>query len=1090
MQYNCISFLNRYVTALFILLLTLQAGLSETASLVSGSSERNDLVVTPHIQVSEKSGKSSSIAPINGHKFRSHSSSSSSGAFTGVSTGRQLSDWKLTDFLLVATVDGSIHACDRNTGLELWQLEGEGSVVRVQQTEDGQEGENFPEDDLIWIVEPLGDGALYYFAADTGLQKLPISIKQLVAESPFALTGDDKLYTGSRLTTLYSIDARTGKILDVYGSGALQEYCKPKTLEDLDEDDSLWDDASRISDTFLLGRTEYRLEIQSKGRVLWNVSYVVWGPNNMDNDLAVQHTMSIDDRYVCSLHDGVILGVDANNSTNTWAQVLSSPAISVFDIFSPTSLVADSNNENNHLIILPQPRLKNSKVDSTGDASISTYINKTMDGGWYALSEQHFPFLVQNAPGALWNLIPASSRSSKEVTSLIGVHDGKRLTSGSPFPGIEGPVSNFGGYLPGHYYPEPKVSLTRRAFVDIALATPFLMIIYFILKSSSVKNLLASKKSEPIRDSNIFKNGSVENVMEATVDKRIASLPLEQQDLGENEERQGDDSISTGPVCETSNDKDGAQGTIKKRKRGARGGRRNGNGGMKASKEKEAVDTLSTSKEIGIAEDKLSDRQIEIVKVTSKISSTQRVDGSDTSTAPFKLNSLEVSDIILGYGSHGTVVYKGMFEKREVAVKRMLLDFYDVASHEVSLLQESDDHPNVVRYFCKQESERFLYIALELCPATLQDVVEKSYDFVDIVKRMDTQKTLYQITNGLQYLHSLKIVHRDIKPQNILVSAPKTTTASGDIKPVRLLISDFGLCKKLEGDQSSFRATTAHAAGTSGWRAPELLIDDDDGGNNSNNNSGSNSYNKLGIASQSNNGGSTSEPAVIDTLSNRRATRAIDIFSLGCVFYYVLSNGSHPFGDRYMREANIIKGHYSLEYLDALGYEGVEARDLITRMLDPVPKNRPTAADIMMHPYFWSPQKRLDFLLEVSDRFEIEKRDPPSPLLQELESRPGEVVYNDWHKRLDKCVLENLGKYRKYYPDKVLDLLRALRNKKHHYQDLPSNVQVMFGSMPDGFVNYFARKFPNLLMHVYYVVKDSDLRDEAHFRPYFSTEAS
>lgn len=56
---------------------------------------------------------------------------------------------------------------------------------------------------------------------------------------------------------------------------------------------------------------------------------------------------------------------------------------------------------------------------------------------------------------------------------------------------------------------------------------------------------------------------------------------------------------------------------------------------------------------------------------------------------------------LLGYGSHGTVVYKGEFDGRQVAVKRLLIDFYDIAFHEVKLLQESDDHPNVVRYFYK-----------------------------------------------------------------------------------------------------------------------------------------------------------------------------------------------------------------------------------------------------------------------------------------------------------------------------------------------------------------------------------------------------
>ena len=41
--------------------------------------------------------------------------------------------------------------------------------------------------------------------------------------------------------------------------------------------------------------------------------------------------------------------------------------------------------------------------------------------------------------------------------------------------------------------------------------------------------------------------------------------------------------------------------------------------------------------------------------------------------------------------------------------------------------------------------------------------------------------------------------------------------------------------------------------------------------------------------------------------------RAVDIFSAGCLFYYVLSGGLHPFGDQYRRQANIMSGDYSLE---------------------------------------------------------------------------------------------------------------------------------------------------------------------------------
>jgi serine/threonine protein kinase len=65
------------------------------------------------------------------------------------------------------------------------------------------------------------------------------------------------------------------------------------------------------------------------------------------------------------------------------------------------------------------------------------------------------------------------------------------------------------------------------------------------------------------------------------------------------------------------------------------------------------------------------------------------------------VGQLKIENEILGYGSHGTVVFKGVFQGRPVAVKRLLCDFYHIAHREVELLLESDYHPNVIRYFCK-----------------------------------------------------------------------------------------------------------------------------------------------------------------------------------------------------------------------------------------------------------------------------------------------------------------------------------------------------------------------------------------------------
>ncbi|GAA5969518.1 hypothetical protein JCM11641_008141 [Rhodosporidiobolus odoratus] len=443
------------------------------------------------------------------------------------------------------------------------------------------------------------------------------------------------------------------------------------------------------------------------------------------------------------------------------------------------------------------------------------------------------------------------------------------------------------------------------------------------------------------------------------------------------------------------------------------------------------------------------------------------------------VGGLNVSERIIGYGSHGTVVLRGEFQGRAVAVKRLLKDFVTIAAHEVNLLQESDDHPHVIRYFCKEQRETFLYIALELCPASLFDLIDQPSTFPELVSQLDPKKALKQITSGLRHLHSLKIVHRDIKPQNILVSTAKRGPG------LRMLISDFGLCKKLDVDESSFQQTVNHAAGSFGYRAPEVLRGLVDPNEAANGGTGATSPSaSIGsggssatIAGSGGSGSGSTDPSM-------RLTRSIDIFSLGCIFYYVLTRGEHPFGGRYEREMNILQGKACLERLDGLGEEAVEVQDLILRMVATDPRDRPAADAVLLHPFFWNPQKRLLFICDASDRFEIMERDPPAPTLVTLERRALAIVGDDWQKALDRTLLDNLGKYRKYDGGSVRDLLRVLRNKKHHYQDLPETVRKHLGDLPGGFLSYFTARFPHLLLHVYDTVA-AHLAEEPMFASTF-----
>lgn len=363
----------------------------------------------------------------------------------------------------------------------------------------------------------------------------------------------------------------------------------------------------------------------------------------------------------------------------------------------------------------------------------------------------------------------------------------------------------------------------------------------------------------------------------------------------------------------------------KKRKahRGQRGGKK-----KKGSKAQQAEE----NDEIG----RIVDRAKDIQQSTLALEPDVKVlnESGDIDSSVIRIDNLEVHQNpqnTLGLGSQGTVVFKGKFEGRAVAVKRMLRTFFDVAHREVKLLQDSDDHPNVIRYHCMKELDQFLYIALEQCRASLCDVmIEPRHN--DLRRLLDPQQVLKQICAGVNHLHQMKIVHRDLKPQNILVSEPKRFPRDPTkIQHPRILISDFGLCKQLEANQSSFRATTAHAAGTSGWRAPELLMDD-----------GSMDMRPFSSSALSEtSGGSSTETALFDGVSNRRATRAIDVFSMGCVFFFVLTQGGHPFGAmKYSREMNVITGSNDLSPLEALGDTGYLAKDLIQKMIQRHPKSR------------------------------------------------------------------------------------------------------------------------------------------------------
>ena len=67
----------------------------------------------------------------------------------------------------------------------------------------------------------------------------------------------------------------------------------------------------------------------------------------------------------------------------------------------------------------------------------------------------------------------------------------------------------------------------------------------------------------------------------------------------------------------------------------------------------------------------------------------------------------------------------------------------------------------------------------------------------------------------------------------------------------------------------------------------------------------------------------------------------------------------------------------------------------------------------------------------------------------------------------------------------VRDLVRAIRNKKHHYRELTPELQRSLGAPPDDFLDYFTSRFPRLITHLYLVI-ERHCKLEPLFAHYFS----
>ncbi|XP_067316636.1 serine/threonine-protein kinase/endoribonuclease IRE2 [Anolis sagrei] len=898
--------------------------------------------------------------------------------------------------VFISTLDGSLHAVSKTTGDIAWTLKDDPALQAPIDV--GAQPAFLPDPN---------DGSLYVVGGKNkeGLMKLPFTIPELVQSSP-CRSSDGIIYTGKKEDVWFVVDPASGQKQTMLSTEAWGEGLCPG------------------APLLYIGRSQYVITMyDTKSRELrWNATFLDYSAAAPLPDQSEEDEIA----HLASSGEGLLVAVSRAKGKVLWMQDLGSPVVGVFawhqEILRRAPLLNVAPESLRFLLLRSQHlRLLHWDYHSAKESSAKAQLMPTLYVGKSPLGFYALKSLVHEGVALVPQGVTLARLEGPTTSDVTLRESGEREIT--PSTGVKYPKGSIIAahhsqwLLIGHHelppvvhttmlrtFPEPlrknpgTVAPHSSLFDELLEEPPNTGVPYrgpLSMETEQVKVHPESGSWEPVAAGlvAVFWGGGLFFFM-LWQQNRKQQLYLEQH-LEERFQRLQQQVNTGSPLEPHSRDhlpmKDSSQGQ----------------GETPGSSSKLTDHSLGSSS---------SSSSLEPANQTPSQSlllgsTCPGTDPEDIVVGKISFSPKEV----LGRGAGGTFVFRGRFEGRPVAVKRLLPSCVSLVDREVQLLRESDEHPNVVRYFCTEADQQFRYIAIELCSATLQEYVETP----DFPRRgLDLKTVLYQTMSGLAHLHSLSIVHRDLKPCNILVSSPD---AHGRIRAV---ISDFGLCKKLQGGRQSFSLRSG-VPGTEGWIAPELLREDP-----------------------------TENP-----------TCAVDLFSAGCVFYYVVSGGRHPFGQSFRRQANILSGTYSLEQLQQESHDNIVGRDLIEAMIDSDPHLRPSAAQVLLHPFFWNLEKQLQFFQDVSDR--IEKEPAEGPIVSALEDGGHEVVRGDWRSHISLPLQTDLRKFRTYKGHSVRDLLRAMRNKKHHYHELPTEVQEALGHVPQGFVHYFTSRFPRLLLHTH-----------------------
>lgn len=305
----------------------------------------------------------------------------------------------------------------------------------------------------------------------------------------------------------------------------------------------------------------------------------------------------------------------------------------------------------------------------------------------------------------------------------------------------------------------------------------------------------------------------------------------------------------------------------------------------------------------------------------------------------------------LGQGAYGVVCSCLDTEtNKKVAIKKIPKAFEDLIDakrivREIKLLGFFK-HKNIISLVDVAKPENptgfdDIYFATDLMETDLHKVIYSKQNLTD----EHIQYFVYQILAGTNYMHSANVVHRDLKPSNILVNK------NCDVKICDLGLGRGGIVDDANADKKKIQEENLTEYVITRWyRAPEVI------------------------------------------LCPSEYTKAVDVWSIGCIFAELLGRKAIFQGEHYLDQIEKITsvlGSPSSEDLDFISKP--EAKEFILKLEKKkkqnfsqiFPKANPVALDLLEKMLTFHPKKRITIKECLEHKYFEELRDPEAEITAE-----------------------------------------------------------------------------------------------------------